>query len=166
MLAMIIGVILGFAKATNITMTENQAIDKSVDCLLSCDQRYNYTIGYNNQLIIQPYEKRGIRINAGEIDRKAFLCIYTFGFIYDIAMSNNGLDEEDLRGSVMVEAQTRQLFRDTELLKRRKPNDEIAIGSRSNNYTRGNHLQKRTGIYDVHPSDFKYCDSADLHRSC
>ncbi|KAJ8103436.1 hypothetical protein POJ06DRAFT_975 [Lipomyces tetrasporus] len=84
-------------------LTNSQALYAMLECIESCDGRYNYTLSSNYELIVQPYEIRELNYSRGSTDVQLSYCTDVVGSRFWVITSSNLEYEEDLQDSQLLD---------------------------------------------------------------
>ncbi|KAK9237623.1 hypothetical protein V1525DRAFT_403302 [Lipomyces kononenkoae] len=84
-------------------LTESQTIATMLECIDACQLPYNYTIGYNNEIILQPFTRRGFNLSRGSPDMQLYFCAFTVANKFWVVLAGNGGEPDDeLEGSTQI----------------------------------------------------------------
>ncbi|KAK9364590.1 hypothetical protein V1509DRAFT_635889 [Lipomyces kononenkoae] len=83
-------------------LTESQTIAAMLECIDACQLDYNYTIGYNNELILQPFTRREFNLSRGSPDVQLYFCAFTVANKFWVVLASNTEPEDELEGSMQI----------------------------------------------------------------
>ncbi|KAK9235572.1 hypothetical protein V1525DRAFT_259103 [Lipomyces kononenkoae] len=83
-------------------LTESQTIAAMLQCIDACQLPYNYTIGCNNELILQPFTRRGLNLSRGSPDMQLYFCAFTVADKFWVVLAGNAEPDDELEGSTQI----------------------------------------------------------------
>ncbi|KAK9239542.1 hypothetical protein V1525DRAFT_26843 [Lipomyces kononenkoae] len=83
-------------------LTDSQTIQLLLECVDACHCRYNSTLGHDNELVIQPFERRELNLTRGSPDVQLYYCAFTVANRFWVVLASNSEYEEDIPGSTQL----------------------------------------------------------------